>query len=263
MIAGRACRAPGCRSPLRNTATDAGVAVLPVALSCICVPAGVNQAMSPTLALPPWPAAPLKKRRRRNTGWSRRSAHDPLGERRAAAPGLVGRPVDPGQLVVLAVGVVVAALGAAHLVAVQDHRHALRQQQRGEEVALLAGAQREDRRVVGLALDAAVPRPVVALAVAVALAVGLVVLVVVRDQVAQREAVVRGDEVDARDGAAAVVLVEVARAGEAGGELAERSPARRARSRGRCRGTCRSTRSTAAGSCRPGSRPRRRPTARR
>ena len=76
--------------------------------------------------------------------------------------------------------------------------------------------------VVGRALDAAVPRAVVALAVAVVLAVGLVVLLVVRDEVAQREAVVGGDEVDARRRAAAVGLVEVGAAGEAVGELAER-----------------------------------------
>ena len=58
-------------------------------------------------------------------------------------------PVDPGQLGVLAVGVVVALLGAAQLVAVQDHRHALGEQQGGDEVALLPGAQREDLGIVG------------------------------------------------------------------------------------------------------------------
>ena len=100
-------------------------------------------------------------------------------------------PVDPRQLVVLAVGVVVAALGAADLVAGQEHRHALRQQQRREEVALLPRPQLVDRRIVGRPLDAVVPRAVVALAVAVVFAVGLVVLVVVRHEIAQREAVVR------------------------------------------------------------------------
>ena len=63
---------------------------------------------------------------------------------------------------------------------------------------LLAGAQGDDVRVVGRALGAAVPRPVVVGAVAVVLAVGLVVLVVVGDQVAQGEAVVHGDQVDRR-----------------------------------------------------------------
>ena len=65
---------------------------------------------------------------------------------------LVQVPVHPGELVVLAVGVVVAALGPADLVAGQQHRHALRDEERGEEVAHLPLAQRVDRRVVGLAL---------------------------------------------------------------------------------------------------------------
>src|SRR5437764_1302882 len=77
------------------------------------------------------------------------------------------RPVDPGELVVLAVGVVVPPLAAAHLVAAQEHRHTLGQEDRGQEVALLAAAQRPDLRVVGRALGTAIPGPVVALAVVV------------------------------------------------------------------------------------------------
>ena len=142
-------------------------------------------------------------------------------------------PVEPGDLVVLAVGVVVALLGPADLVAAEQHRHALREEQRGQEVALLARAQRVDRRIVGRAFDAAVPRSVVVLAVLVVLAVGLVVLLVVGDQVAQREAVVRGDEVHARVRAPAVVLVEIGAAGQSTGELAERRALRRASSRAR------------------------------
>jgi hypothetical protein len=52
-----------------------------------------------------------------------------------------------------------------------------------------------ERRIVGLLLGPQVPGSIVALAGAVAFVVGLVVLVVVRNEIAQREAVVRGDEV--------------------------------------------------------------------
>ena len=147
-----------------------------------------------------------------------------LGDRRGELDErLVGPvPVDPADLAVLGVGVVVAVLGAAELVAVQQHRHALAEQQGGDEVALLAGARPEDLRVLGRALDAVVPRAVVALAVVVVLAVGVVVLLVVGHQVAQREAVVGGDEVDAREGPTTGVLVEVGGAGQARGEVAQR-----------------------------------------
>ena len=131
-------------------------------------------------------------------------------------------PVHPAELVVLGVGVVVALLGAAHLVAVQQHRRALAEQQGGQEVALRAGPHRQDHRVVGRPLGAVVEGPVVALAVVVVLAVGLVVLLVVGDEVAQGEAVVGGHEVDAGHRPATGVLVEVGRAGDPGGELAQR-----------------------------------------
>ena len=76
--------------------------------------------------------------------------------------------------------------------------------------------------IVGRALGAVVPRSVVRFAVVAVLAVGLVVLVVVRHEVAQREAVVGGDEVDRRGRPAGVGLVEVGAAGEAVAELGER-----------------------------------------
>ena len=61
-----------------------------------------------------------------------------------------------------------------------------------------------------------------ALAVVVVLAVGVVVLLVVGHQVAQREPVVRGHEVDARERTPPGLLVEVGRPGEPAGELAQR-----------------------------------------
>src|SRR5690606_8553912 len=73
-----------------------------------------------------------------------------------APPGLVELPVDPRDLVVLAVAVVVAMLGAADLVSVGDHRHTLGDEERREEVALLARAQREHALVVRGALGPAV-----------------------------------------------------------------------------------------------------------
>ena len=133
--------------------------------------------------------------------------------------GLVDLPVEPGDLVVLAPGVVAAALRAAHLVAAEQHRRALGEDQRGEEVAALALAGGHDGGVVGRPLDAHVPGAVVVRPVLVVLEVGLVVLLVVGDEVVEREAVVGGDEVDRRERVAAVALVEVAGAGEARREL--------------------------------------------
>src|SRR4051812_39370362 len=123
-------------------------------------------------------------------------------------------PVVPGDLVVLAIRVVVAALRAADLVASAEHRHPLRQEQCREEIAHLPAAECEHVRIIRLSLGAAVPRSVVALAVAVLFPVRLVVLVVVRDEIAQRETVVRGNEVDAGMWPPGAFLIEIRTAGE-------------------------------------------------
>ena len=73
---------------------------------------------------------------------------------------------------------------------------------------------------------------VVVLAVAVVFAIGLVVLLVVADEVVQREAVVARDEVDAGVRPAAAVLVEIAAAGDARRELGDEAAIAIARSAG-------------------------------
>src|SRR4029078_4506820 len=93
------------------------------------------------------------------------------------------------------------------------HRHPLREQERGQEVAQLAVTESIYLRVVRLALDTTVPRSVVGGPVLVPLEVRFVVLLVVGDEVAQGESVVRRDVVDRREGPTPVRLGEVARAG--------------------------------------------------
>ena len=130
-------------------------------------------------------------------------------------------PIDPGEFVVLAVDVVVALLGSPEFVSVREHRHALGQQKRREEIADLAVAQHFDRLVVGRALCAAVPRAVVRFAVVAALQVRVVVLLVVRNEVAHSEAVVGDDEVDRRHGTPPARRIQVGRSRQAPGELGE------------------------------------------
>src|SRR6201993_4074418 len=132
-------------------------------------------------------------------------------------------PVEPSDLVVLTVGVVVAPLSAPELVAPQQQRYARREQQRHKKCALLPRAEGHYGWIVGWALGSTVPRAVVVGAVAVALTVGIVVLVVVRDQVGQGEAVVHGDEVDRCAGSASFIgpVVDVSRTAQARSEIAQ------------------------------------------
>src|SRR5216684_7581776 len=85
------------------------------------------------------------------------------------------RPIEPAGLVVLTIGVVVAALGAPHLVAHQHHRHPCRQHRHREKVLYLSVPQFLDRLIFRRALYPTVPASVVADAVAIVLAIRLVV----------------------------------------------------------------------------------------
>src|ERR1035441_6871537 len=127
-------------------------------------------------------------------------------------------PVQPAHFVVLAVRVVVALLGAPDFVAGKKHGYAVREQQNGGKVFALPRAQLVYGGIAGRAFDAAIPTEVSVGAVAVVLAVGEIVLVVVGNQVVEREAIVVGHEVDAVVRFAGAVVVEVGTARQTGGE---------------------------------------------
>ncbi len=57
------------------------------------------------------------------------------------------------------------------------------------------------------------------MAVVVIFPVGIVVLVVVRDQIVQRKAIVRGDKIDAGPRAAAALIVQIAGTKQARGKV--------------------------------------------
>lgn len=129
-------------------------------------------------------------------------------------------PWDPADLVVLAIAVVVAVLGAEPLVAGEQEGHTLRADEGGEEIPCLALPQGEDGGIIRDSLDAVIEGDVVRVAVGVLFSVGEVVFLVVADEVVQGEAVVRGDEIHAGGGSAAVVGEKVLAPRDAGGELA-------------------------------------------
>ena len=109
-------------------------------------------------------------------------------------------PVQPTDAVVLAVGVIVAPLGASQFVAGQNHRHPSRQQQEGREIADLPVPQRLDPGIRHRPFMTAVPAQVVRIPVTILFAIGQVMFFLVTDQVGQGEAVVAGDEIDAMTG---------------------------------------------------------------
>src|SRR5882724_8863188 len=130
-------------------------------------------------------------------------------------------PIDPGNLVVLAVGVVVAALRAPEFVAGLQHGHALRKEQRRQYVAQLPLSQLDDGGIVRKALDSAIPAQIVVVTIGVGIEIGFVMSLTVGNQIAEREAVMCRRKIDAGGGLAAVVSEHVAGTGESLGELAD------------------------------------------
>ena len=107
-------------------------------------------------------------------------------------------PVQPGDLVVLAVRIVVAVARVPEFIAGEEHGRPPAAHEHGAGVLDHAEAQRQDIRIVRFALCAAVPAVVVIEAVGIVPAVGLVVLYVIAVQVVQGEPVVAGQEIDGR-----------------------------------------------------------------
>src|SRR6266850_1708275 len=98
-------------------------------------------------------------------------------------------PVQPRNLIVLAIGVVVAPLRPPEFVATEKHWDAQRQEKRRDKIALLTDPQHIYFGVFGRPFEAAIPRSIVSFAVAILFAIFFIVAFVVANQISQREAV--------------------------------------------------------------------------
>ena len=117
-------------------------------------------------------------------------------------------PVQPARLVVLVVGVVVAALRVEKLVPGAQYRRAVREQKQAQEVLRLALARSHHfGRGAVVPLPAAVAAEVVVRPVGIVVTVRLVALALVRDEVPQGEAIVGCHEVHALIGVVCVLAI--------------------------------------------------------
>src|SRR5262249_43016872 len=130
-------------------------------------------------------------------------------------------PVEPADRVILTVRVVVAALRPSELVAAEQHWRARSEEQRARVILHELPPKSEHSRVRGFPLGTAVPGIFVLGPVFIVLAVPFVVLLIVRDEVVQREAVMAGDEVNTVVRRPAIIAVKIRRAGEPPAEIRE------------------------------------------
>lgn len=107
------------------------------------------------------------------------------------------RPIEPIGFVVVAISIVITVLRTPDLISHQDHGKAKGKQCNRHEILHLAGSQPFDAGVCGWTLNATVPASIVIATVTVILTICLVVLLVVRDQVVEREPIMTGNKVHA------------------------------------------------------------------
>ena len=119
------------------------------------------------------------------------------------------RPVQPTDLVVLAISVVVAMLGSPEFITSDQHRYALRQHQCRQHIFDLTLPHFVNDRLVGWAFDAKVIAEIIVVTVAVVFTISQIVFVAVANEVVQGKTIVRRNEVNTAAGRASAGLVEV------------------------------------------------------
>ena len=123
-------------------------------------------------------------------------------------------PVEPGDLIVLTVGIVVALLRVQELVSGQNHGHAPAEEEDRHGVLRQLFPEGKDTRIFGFSLGAAVPAAVVIGPVRIVPAVGFIMLSPVGIQVMKGKAVVAGDKVYGSVVASVVRVIDISGAGD-------------------------------------------------
>src|ERR1700756_4672594 len=132
-------------------------------------------------------------------------------------------PIKPSGLVVLAIGVVITTLCASNLVTHQNHRQTQREHRHGQKVLHLPVSYLFNVGIIRWAFDTPVPASVVVRAILAGFTVQLVVLLIVRDKVVEREAVVTCHEVHTLIGLTFFVAVDLWTADQSVGKIGYRS----------------------------------------
>ncbi len=118
-------------------------------------------------------------------------------------------PIHPSDWIVLAIGVVVAALAIADFVSGEQQRHALRQHQTCKQIAPQLPPQLQNLGIISRSFDAVIRAVIFVESVSIVLAVCFVVLALVAGEICKREPIMNRNVVDARARAATVVMKQI------------------------------------------------------
>ena len=105
-------------------------------------------------------------------------------------------PVQPGDLIILAVRIIITITSVAEFIAGEEHRGSTAAHEYGAGIFDHPEAQRENFPVVCIAFRTAVPAVVVVISVSIIPAVCLIMFLIIAVQVIEGKSVVTGQEVD-------------------------------------------------------------------
>src|ERR1700760_511774 len=128
-------------------------------------------------------------------------------------------PIDPTDLIVLAISIVVALLRSTELVPRKDHGRPLGKHQSSEKVSLLPFTQRQDVCLLRHSFDSVVPPIVMRGTVLAVFSVGLVMFFVIAYQIVQSESVMGCHEINACPRLSTTPVEKICRGGEARREV--------------------------------------------
>ena len=128
-------------------------------------------------------------------------------------------PIEPVQGTVMAIGVVVAVLSAAMLIASNKHGYTLGQVKEYGSILDLLGSELVDPDVVRLPFSSTIPAQILINAITATLSIRPVVLGVVGNKVIEGETIMGIDEVDTIHRLMMAPLVEISTAGDSTGHL--------------------------------------------
>src|SRR5215471_6832971 len=132
------------------------------------------------------------------------------------------RPIEPAGFVVLAIGVVVPKLCSPHFVTHEKHGHTKGKHRHGQKVFYLPVSELLHAGVIGRTFNAAVPTSIVVRPVAVVFAICFVVLVIIRDEVVEREPVMARNKINALLGLTFFMTVNCGAAKQSVGKVSDR-----------------------------------------
>ena len=112
-------------------------------------------------------------------------------------------PIEPAHFVILAVGIVIAELGSAKFIPAEQHGNASRDKQGQQKILNQTDPDTLDSWILTWPFHAAIVAIVGIGSIAAELSIFVIVLLLVADQVVEREAVMTSHEVEAACGALA------------------------------------------------------------